>query len=54
MMEMRRKNETKRKHDKVRYSAQPERWNMRTVLGIATTLGPSSFILLYIEKVFFN
>jgi H+-transporting ATPase len=39
-------------YDNVRYSAQPERWDMRTVLGIATILGiigvASTFILLYI------
>jgi H+-transporting ATPase len=45
-------------YDKVRHSAQPERWNMRTVLGIATTLGiigvASTFILLYIGKDIFQ
>ncbi|HEX6294133.1 MAG TPA: plasma-membrane proton-efflux P-type ATPase [Nitrososphaeraceae archaeon] len=45
-------------YDNVRHSAQPERWNMRTVLGIATTLGiigvASTFILLYIGKDIFQ
>jgi len=40
--------------DKVRYSNNPERWNMRNILLIATILGTigvvSSFILLYIGK----
>ena len=41
-------------YDNVRHSAQPERWNMWTVLTIATSLGiigvVSTFILLYIGK----
>jgi H+-transporting ATPase len=41
-------------YDNVRHSAQPERWDMRTVLAIATALGiigvVSTFILLYIGK----
>lgn len=45
-------------YDKVRYSPQPERWHMRRVLGIATTLGiigvASTFILLYIGKDIFQ
>jgi H+-transporting ATPase len=45
-------------YDNVRHSAQPERWNMRTVLGIATILGiigvASTFILLYIGKDVFQ
>jgi H+-transporting ATPase len=45
-------------YDNVRHSPQPERWNMRTVLGIATTLGvigvASSFILLYIGTNIFQ
>ncbi|MFZ0510282.1 MAG: plasma-membrane proton-efflux P-type ATPase [Candidatus Nitrosopolaris sp.] len=45
-------------YDNVRHSAQPERWNMRTVLGIATILGiigvASTFILLYIGKDIFQ
>ena len=44
-------------YDNVRYSNQPERWDMKTVLGVATTLGVfgviSSFGLLYMgENVF--
>jgi H+-transporting ATPase len=44
-------------YDRVRLSVQPERWNMRTVMGIATSLGiigvASTFILLYIgEEIF--
>ncbi|VVB86847.1 Copper-exporting P-type ATPase B [uncultured archaeon] len=39
-------------YDNVRYSSQPEKWNMRVVLGIATLLGLvgviSSFIIFYI------
>ncbi len=39
-------------YDKVRYSERPEKWNMRTLLGISTFLGTigviSSFGLLYI------
>jgi len=45
-------------YDKVHHSAQPEWWNMRSVLGIATALGVigvgSTFILLYIGKDFFD
>jgi len=41
-------------YDNVRYSSQPERWNMMTVLGIATFLGIigvfSSFGMLYIGQ----
>lgn len=40
--------------DHVKYSQKPERWNMRTVLGIATFLGIigviSSFLMLYIGR----
>lgn len=44
-------------YDNVTYSNHPERWNMRQVLGVATTLGIigviSSFGLLFLgEKVF--
>ena len=44
-------------YDNVRYSDQPEAWNMRLVLGIATVLGVagvgSAFILFYLgERVF--
>jgi H+-transporting ATPase len=44
-------------YDNVRYSAKPEVWNMRSVLGIATVLGVvgvmASFILFYLgESVF--
>ena len=39
-------------YDNVRYSPQPERWNMRTLLSVSTFLGGigvvSSFVLLYI------
>ena len=42
-------------YDNVRYSSEPERWNMRTLLGISTFLGAigvvSSFGLLYIGFV---
>jgi H+-transporting ATPase len=42
-------------YDNVKYSDKPERWNMRTLLGIATFLGIigvfSSFGILYIGKV---
>ena len=45
-------------YDNVRHSPQPERWNMRSVLGIATALGligvASTFILLYIGKDIFQ
>jgi H+-transporting ATPase len=41
-------------YDNVRHSDQPERWNMRSVLGIATILGVfgvmSSFGLFYLGK----
>jgi H+-transporting ATPase len=44
--------------DRVKYSPQPDRWNMRTVLGIATFLGIigviSSFMALYIGKDLFH
>jgi H+-transporting ATPase len=44
-------------YDNVRYSDQPERWNMRSVLGVATVLGVigviASFGLFYLgESVF--
>ncbi len=44
-------------YDKVRYSNEPEKWNMRVVLGIATVLGVTgvmaSFGLFYLgERVF--
>ncbi|HVS75820.1 MAG TPA: plasma-membrane proton-efflux P-type ATPase, partial [Steroidobacteraceae bacterium] len=44
-------------YDRVRYSDRPEAWNMRRVLGVATTLGVtgviSSFLLFYLaERVF--
>ena len=44
-------------YDNVKYSNQPERWNMWTVLGVATTLGVfgviASFGLMYLgENVF--
>lgn len=42
-------------YDNVRYSEKPEKWNMRTLLGISTFLGAigvvSSFGLLYIGLV---
>jgi len=45
-------------YDKVRYVSYPERWNMRTVLGIATALNIigviSTFIFLYIGKDIFQ
>ncbi|RMF29214.1 MAG: plasma-membrane proton-efflux P-type ATPase [Candidatus Nitrosothermus koennekii] len=45
-------------YDKVRYSLKPERWNMQTLLIIATTLGVigvvSSFIILYIGMDIFG
>jgi H+-transporting ATPase len=45
-------------YDNVRYSDQPEKWNMRTVLGIATILGiigvGSSFGVLYIGLEIFH
>jgi len=41
-------------YDRVRYSNQPETWNMRTVLGIATVLGitgvVASFGLFYLAE----
>jgi H+-transporting ATPase len=41
-------------YDNVKYSGEPEKWNMRTLLGIATFLGVigvvSSFGLLYIGQ----
>jgi H+-transporting ATPase len=44
--------------DHVKYSQKPERWNMRTVLGIATFLGIigviSSFLMLYIGRDVFQ
>lgn len=44
--------------DNVRHSDSPERWNMRSVLGMATVLGiigvVSSFVLLYIGKSYFD
>jgi H+-transporting ATPase len=44
--------------DQVKYSPEPERWNMRTVLGIATFLGIigviSSFLALYIGRDVFH
>jgi len=44
--------------DHVKYSLQPERWNMRTVLGMATFLGIigviSSFMALYIGRDVFH
>ena len=44
-------------YDNVRYSNEPEKWNMRRTLGIATFLGligvVSSFLILYIgQRVF--
>ncbi len=45
-------------YDNVRYSDRPERWDMWTVLGIATTLGVfgviASFGLLYMGETIFN
>jgi H+-transporting ATPase len=45
-------------YDNVKYSDKPERWNMRTLLGIATFLGTigvfSSFGILYIGNVVLN
>jgi H+-transporting ATPase len=45
-------------YDNVKYSDKPERWNMRTLLGIATFLGIigvfSSFGILYIGKQVFK
>jgi H+-transporting ATPase len=44
-------------YDEVRYSNQPEAWNMRIVLGVSTVLGVigvvSAFLLFYLgERVF--
>jgi H+-transporting ATPase len=45
-------------YDNVRYSNKPEKWNMRTVLGIATFLGMlgviSTFLIFYIGLNVFN
>jgi H+-transporting ATPase len=45
-------------YDNVRYSQQPEKWNMRSLLTIATFLGAigvvSSFLLLYIGLEIFH
>jgi len=45
-------------YDHVRYSNRPERWNMWTVLGVATTLGIfgviESFGLMYLGENVFN
>jgi H+-transporting ATPase len=45
-------------YDNVRYSDKPEKWNMRTVLGIATFLGVigviSTFLIFYIGLNVFN
>ena len=45
-------------YDNVRYSSKPERWNMRTLLGVSTALGLfgvlASFGLLYIGINFFH
>jgi H+-transporting ATPase len=45
-------------YDKVRYSSQPEAWNMRTVLGLATTLGAvamlRSFGIFYLGNSVFH
>jgi H+-transporting ATPase len=45
-------------YDNVRYSEQPEIWNMRTVLGVATVLGAigmiASFGLLYLGNNVFH
>ncbi len=45
-------------YDNVRYSQQPEKWNMRTLLTIATFLGAigvvSSFLILYIGLEIFH
>jgi H+-transporting ATPase len=44
--------------DHVRYSDQPEKWNMRVVLGMATVLGIfgviASFGLFYLGEVYFH
>ncbi len=45
-------------YDNVKYSTKPERWNMRTLLGVSTALGLfgvlASFGLLYIGVNFFH
>ena len=45
-------------YDNVRYSNYPEKWNMRTVLGLATYLGligvVFSFVILYIGEMIFH
>lgn len=45
-------------YDNVKYSDKPEKWNMRTLLSIATFLGVigvfSSFLILYIGKDVFH
>jgi H+-transporting ATPase len=45
-------------YDNVRYSDQPERWDMRSVLGVATTLGIigviASFALFYLGETVFH
>jgi H+-transporting ATPase len=45
-------------YDNVRYSDQPERWDMRSVLGVATTLGIfgviASFGLFYMGETVFH
>ena len=45
-------------YDNVRYSKEPEAWNMRTVLGIATTLGAlamlRSFGIFYLGDSVFH
>ena len=41
-------------YDRVRYAEQPERWNMRLVLGVASVLGlagvAASFLLFYLAE----
>jgi H+-transporting ATPase len=45
-------------YDNVKYSSQPEKWNMRTILGIASILGiigvGSSFGILYVGLEIFH
>lgn len=45
-------------YDNVKYSEQPEKWNMRAILGIATILGmigvASSFGILYMGQEIFH
>jgi H+-transporting ATPase len=45
-------------YDNVRYSNQPERWDMRSVLGVATSLGifgvMASFLLYYLGQTVFH